>query len=201
MSQCVVTDWVQFMSDSIHKSMVKTRQLIVSLWSKLGNKSWDCWASFWVLIDVYRYLSYAACLYILCFRDSKTWPLKGVWCISKLAAAFSRSAIFSSKSAVACQAKQNCLLWISVYYLLKTGTRCSGAQFCSDIMFIITPQPSRIILPIEQGYCPAGFPEGSRMFRLCLLLKFKAKKRLQTLHAAPLQVTEQWLGWGAACVG
>lgn len=108
-------------------------------------------------------------------------------CVMCLQCGFSflRSTIFSSKCALAREAQTHCLLWISVCYLIRTETRCSGSQLCSDVILILTPQPCRIIILVsELGYHPAGIPEGSRMLRSCLVLIFTARKHKAGLRCS-----------------
>lgn len=108
-------------------------------------------------------------------------------CVMCLQCGFSflRSTIFSSKCALAREAQTHCLLWITVCYLIRTETRCSGSQLCSDVILILTPQPCRIIILVsELGYHPAGLPEGSRILRSCLVLIFTARKHKAGLRCS-----------------
>lgn len=186
----LTAEWVRFSSEwltahhSILQSVGLTRRLIVPLRSKLGNKSClsHCWDIFSALVNIFRSFFSVAWLYALSVHNKAR---RGLWKSDvpvKWLQLFKRSTIFSSKSPVAWNAQTDCLLWISVCYLIKAETRCSGAQLCSDVMFIITPQPCRIIiLPIESGHHPAGLPEGSRMFAFCLVLKSKARTHMANL--------------------
>ncbi len=143
----LTTEWVQFSSvwltahHSILQSVGLTRRLIVPLWSKLGNKSCvpDCWNIFWVLVNIFRHFFYVAWLYALNVHNKARLGLWKSDVPVKWLQLFKKNTIFSRKSPVACSAQTNCLLWISVCYLIKAETRCSRAQLCSDVMFIIAP--------------------------------------------------------------